>query len=48
MSIPEIQVPLSDDQFEQLKVSVNPFSSSEHHGIDLFLTTKSFVLECVA
>ena len=28
VSIPEIQVPLSDDQFEQLKVSVNPFSST--------------------
>ena len=37
VSIPEIQVPISDHQMSQLHVTVNPLDCSDHHGIDLYL-----------
>ncbi len=48
VEVPDVQIALSEQQIEQLKVMVNPLSESDHHGIDLYFSAKSFVQSCLS
>ena len=37
--LPEISIPLSSEQLDFLKATINPLQHSENHGIDLYLQT---------
>ena len=37
--------PLSEEDYQQLRISVNPMEISREHGVDLYLQRLSFVTE---
>ncbi len=48
VEVPGVQITLSEEQIEQLKLTVNPLSESDHLGIDLYFSVKSFVQSCLS
>lgn len=47
ITVPDVQINLSEEQIEQLKLTINPLSHSDHYGIDLYLSVKTFVEGCL-
>ncbi len=43
VQVPEVNCPLSEDEFELLLQSIDPLSPSDSYGIDLYQATRDFV-----
>jgi hypothetical protein len=43
IEIPNIDAPISADQFYQLEIQVNPYEPSANYGIELFMRTLEFL-----
>lgn len=47
VEVPETECPLTEEQFDELGSMVSPLADSTNYGIDLYLSTLSFVQHCI-
>lgn len=45
--MPETELPLPNDDYAELRRTVNPLQESEYHGVDLYMQTLAFIAEKV-
>jgi len=43
VNVPQVEVPLTDNDFSELCQTISPLSQSTNYGIDLYMATLQFV-----
>ena len=45
VEVPETELPLSNEDYIELRNTINPLQDSEYHGVDLYIQTLSLIAE---